>query len=303
MNDLEQIAATLAKPGPSQETTAAGRARLARETRAPRTRPWIEAGRSRVRIFAWTSGAITAGATAAAVLMTLTSVGATKAADASARPVLMAAASTAETTPAATGKYWHTVVDTVVKGKANGKDVTPWVSGSSLWAARDGRAWHSGTENGKPTPLKRTWKFGLCDKEVGFDQIEALPSTPDALRASMTEAMKHNDDGPVPAAYQDDFVTGCMIDLLYSLPAPAKIRAAAFRSLAAMPHSEKLGTRTDHLGRVGEALSITNGDTRTLLIINPHTATVLEFDRTVSGAKSIDQRTTVRTTGWTNTLG
>ncbi|GAA3236959.1 CU044_5270 family protein [Actinocorallia longicatena] len=291
MNDLDRITATLAKPEASERSFAAGRARLEREIHRSR----------RPRLVLWTAGAVGLGAVAAAALVAAASIGATKAADLSARPVLMAAASTAETTPPVTGRYWYTDTGWAVKGTVSGKKMRPRSGTTRIWVDRADHAWIA-QDGGKPVESKG-WTFNLCDKSVRFADIQALPTDPAALRAKMTDAMKNNDDGPVPAADQDRFVTGCMADLLYSLPAPAKVRAAAFRSLAAMPESRDLGTRKDGLGRSGKGLLIDNGAVKTTLIIDPRTSTVLEHVLVASGIKSVEQRYTVRTAAWTDRLG
>lgn len=54
----------------------------------------------------------------------------------------------------------------------------------------------------------------LCDKEVEYATLRALPTEARALRAAIEDAVLHSDDGAVPADSQDHFVTDCTISLL-----------------------------------------------------------------------------------------
>lgn len=291
MKELEMVAELLAKPEPSAATVAAGRRRLQREAEARRPR--------RILVFGGLGGltALVAGGVAAVVLAS--GGGRVVPAEQNATSILLAAAERAETTPPQSGRYWYIDLDFRMRQDL---DRPARNMGGETWRTVDGRTWVR-SKNGprKLMRLKKS-KFSLCDKEVTYQQILDLPTEPDALRAEVGRAMLHNDDGPVPVEEQGQFLTSCMISLITGTPAPPRIRAAAFRSLAGMPQTRRLGVMKDGAGRPGTALLITNGDTRDRLIIDTASATVLESERVIDHPRHgrLVQTTTVRAARWTD---
>lgn len=267
MRETDLIADLLAKPGPSAAAVDEGRRRLRREgvTRRP----------SRGRLFGGLGGltALVAGGVAATVVIT----GGVEQAliqPAGAAETLRQAAERAETTPWGSGRYWYvkanhsmTLGDRALSDKGGATE---------HWTTRDGRGWFK--SDGDLVKIRGVDSFLVCDKEVGFQRIQDLPAEPDALRAELREMMLHNDDGPVPPEYQDRFLISCMIGLLGDQPAPPKVRAAAFRSLAGLPGAERLGAVKDSTGREGTGLVITSGGDGHKLIIDLETSLVLETE-------------------------
>ncbi|MBT2206710.1 CU044_5270 family protein [Actinomadura sp. NEAU-AAG7] len=127
--------------------------------------------------------------------------------------------------------------------------------------------------------------FTVCDKEMSFTQVRALPTDPAGLRDAIRNAMLHNDDGPVPADAQTGFVRECLTGLLSDVPAPPKVRAAAYRALAGMPGVKATGAADDGTGRAGVGILIQDrGGAGTRLTIDPKTSFVLAETREPGGA-------------------
>ncbi|HZE30226.1 MAG TPA: CU044_5270 family protein, partial [Actinoallomurus sp.] len=153
----------------------------------------------------------------------------------SARQVLLAAATTAERKPAGSGTYWY--VKTVTSG---GKD--RW----ETWTRHDGRTWSRGNRTGdRMMKVFRPVPFRLGVLEVSFERLQRLPTEPDALMASIATSIKHSDvrtmgDRP-DAAMRKRLVFGGLVSLVSQLPAPPKVRAAAFRAIASYPDVKNLG--------------------------------------------------------------
>ena len=243
----------------------------------------------------WRRAAISVGAVAAAtgaVLLATSGIGPGSAPSASASEVLLSAARNAEaaTTPA-DGTYWHVhTVEAWDYGKLKGS------LDEEQWQRKDGATWTA--DNDGPVTKMQSSGFALCDKEVDYTALTALPTDPDALRAAIEHAMLHGDDGPVPAGSHDAFVTDCTIQLL-TLPVSAAVRGAAFRSLAALPDTHNLGRATDREGRVGSELAFGDGEERQRVVIDPESGSLLQFD--FVGEKGQRQGTVVES-AWTDTL-
>jgi hypothetical protein len=202
----------------------------------------------------------------------------------SGQQILLAAASTAETRPVGSGIYWH--VKTVQEGSDNTRRVV------DQWTRRDGQQW-GGTgdrivkSDGPPQDT-----FQVAFTKVDFAQLQKLPTTPTALNAWIAGSIKHSKAGQVPAGAGDTYVPGALIPLLYELPAPPKVRAAAFRLLASLP-----GVRSS--GTVKGAVDIPGNGIK--LVIDPKTSLV----RTVSITTSkVDKTLTIAVLAaeWTNRL-
>jgi hypothetical protein len=242
----------------------------------------------------WRRPAISLGAVAAAtaaVFLATSGVGPSSTPTASASEVLLSAARHAEATAAADGTYWHVhTLESWDEGKSHGK------LDSRQWQRKDGASWYA--DNGGPVTRVDGASFVLCDKEVDFAALQALPSDPGALRDALEDAMMHNDDGPVPADYRESFVTGCTLDLL-TMPVSPDVRGAAFRSLAALPGTDNLGSTTDRSGRVGTGLAFGDDDYHQRVVIDPESGELLQFD--LSGLKG-ERLGTVLEAGWTDTI-
>ena len=157
----------------------------------------------------------------------------------SARQVLLAAATTAERKPAASGTYWY--IKTVTSG---GKHNAPlqWES----WTRHDGQSWSRGDKTGdRMMKIARPVPFRLGVLDVSFERLQKLPTEPDALMASIAYSVKHSDvrtsGGRPDAAMRRRMVFGGLVSLVSQLPAPPKVRAAAFRAIASYPDVKNLG--------------------------------------------------------------
>ncbi|WP_067486309.1 CU044_5270 family protein [Actinomadura hibisca] len=125
--------------------------------------------------------------------------------------------------------------------------------------------------------IQSSHTFNVCDKNMTFKQLQALPTDPAALRAAVTKAMNTNDDAPVPADGRQGFLQSCLTGLLVDVPVRPQTRAAAFRALAAMPGVKATGATKDDRGRPGVGLSVHAGGNGPLirLVIDPKNSLVL----------------------------
>ncbi|MEU6779978.1 hypothetical protein ABZ912_12295 [Nonomuraea angiospora] len=185
----------------------------------------------------------------------------------SGRSVLLAAAGTAASGHVPDGTYWH------IKKVRDGSQVI------GLWAARDGRAWT--LEHGRITQVKGRSAFSMAGRDLTFQQIESLPTDPDALRERVA--------GMLPSK---DLLADALTGLLWTKPSPPAVRAAAYRALADLPEVRYLGKRDR-----GEAFSYALPDgTQRTLVIDPATSQVLS--RTDNGPSPGTER--VIEAGWTD---
>jgi hypothetical protein len=157
----------------------------------------------------------------------------------SGRQILLAAATTAERKPAGSGTYWY--VKTV---SADGNDGRPlqWES----WTRHDGQTWFRGEKSGgKVVKEALPTSFRLGGPAVSFERLQKLPTEPNALTASIAHGVQHGDTrtgaGRPDAAMRKHMVFDGLVSLVSLLPAPPKVRAAAFRAIAAYPNVENLG--------------------------------------------------------------
>jgi hypothetical protein len=242
----------------------------------------------------WRRPVIAVGAVAAAtaaVVLGTSVLGPGSAPTASATEVLLGAARIAESAAPADGTYWHLhTLEAWDYGKLKG------TLDEQLWQRKDGAVWVS--ENGAPAGRTTGSGFSLCDKQVGYATLRALPTDADALRAALEDAMLHGDDGPVPADHRDTFVTDCTVGLL-TLPVSPEVRGAAFRSLAALAGTENLGRTTDREGRVGSEIAFGDGDDRQHVVIDPESGELLQYD--FAGEKG-QRQGTVLESGWTDSV-
>lgn len=103
-----------------------------------------------------------------------------------------------------------------------------------------------------------------------------MPDAPASLRAYFL-GRKHDSEGYVSPT---EWLYDCAFDLLESEPAPAKVRAAAYRMLADLPEIRSVGRTADPLGRQGIAVALGDGapggpDTESRLIADPPTGRLL----------------------------
>ncbi|MEU9831668.1 hypothetical protein AB0D67_08995 [Streptosporangium sp. NPDC048047] len=154
--------------------------------------------------------------------------------------------------------------------------------------------------------------FSLAGQRLTYDEVQRLPADPNALKSWLSEAARVS---RVKQDKVDGYITGALPEMLYWLPAPRNVRAAAYQALLTMPTVRARGESKDGMGRAGAALSIDrpktvqrNGltvkdkvdlivDTGTMLLLSESQAT------TVRGKLSFNE-TSTRTmleVGWTDT--
>ncbi|MBE1531633.1 CU044_5270 family protein [Actinomadura algeriensis] len=277
MDEMRLLETLLAEPDPSQETIDRSMRTLRASMDAPASRTGRRAGlrrRPALRrpVLTLATFGVAAAAAAAAVIVVADSgspAGTPPSATAlDGRAVLLAAADTAETKPQGSGTYWQ-----VTETSSDGTSTTTWMG-------RDGQAWISrkpGLISKVPIEATAASRFGLT-----FDKVAKLPTDPERLKAAL-DALRpptaEEDALPPPTA---DEKTGVMVGKLLSLintwPSAPKVRAAAFRALATLPHIKDLGE-----GEGGHRLEFSYGGGGTRLIVDPATTRVsaegfTEFD-------------------------
>ncbi|WP_225991657.1 CU044_5270 family protein [Actinomadura montaniterrae] len=329
MDELQMIATMLDEP-PAPDAEAAVRRRLMDGMREPER----AARRAWRRPALWSGLGLAATAAAVTGALTLTSGTAPRAPDPgpgavrpmSAKTVLLTAAEHAEAAPS-TGTYWHVRTLTSIPFHGGPRKGGYWGSRLTVgetWTLRDGRSWTGYREAGVRIAPKdeAAWKrdgspnkaasghglfkdkgpgtFLVCDKEMSFTQVQALPAEPAGLLSALKRAMLHNDDGPVPPSAQRTFVAGCLAGLLADVPVAPKVRAAAYRALAATPGVTVTGRTTDERGRTGIGLVVPEGrGGSSTMIIDPDSSLVLST--TVGhGSGGKDVARIILEAGWTD---
>ena len=266
MDDLQQVATLLAKPEPSGEIVERGRRQLTQAIDATaHQRPVRVARLARGRRVGWLAAGLglTAAATATVLVVTSAGTAGRRAVSGSTPPA--AARDTGHPTPSATqpipvselsgrqvllaaaatvlrqhpGAYWH------YKFTIKPKNAPPPPPGVHVfdtyesWIARDGRYWNAQPRCAAPPGTAVFEGPGLSPAGIGNIELtyrlaQHLPTSPAALTAWFARFNPHDRYGPA-------FVPGMLIDLQYQVPAPPKVRAAAFQALAALPGVKSLG--------------------------------------------------------------
>ncbi|MBT2231310.1 hypothetical protein [Nonomuraea sp. NEAU-A123] len=165
------------------------------------------------------------------------------------------------------GKYWFgertlgTHPRSAADQKAWHRDGSP-----AKWSrTADGRkagSMSTKTEKGSVELLKGTNEFFLAGQKLTYEEVQQLPADPSGLKAWLAKAARVS---RTPENAVDGHVTASLPLLLYSLPAPKEVRAAAYQALLTMPGVRSLGKVKDHAGRTGAGLSI---NTTTELIVD-----------------------------------
>ncbi|MFG2003449.1 CU044_5270 family protein [Spirillospora sp. NPDC048911] len=287
MDDLRRVADALAAPDLSPDAVARGRHRLSNRMLGPAAR------RRRPRVLAAMLGLAATAAAAAVVVTTLGTTSPTGTpngppSEQSGRQLLLVAATTAASQPAGSGTYWY--VKTIEENKKTSSK--PWRGVLELWTRRDGAQW----SGWKGTVLKSDGDdapsvFQVARTELTYDQLQRLPATADGLTAWINNSV----GGGLPAGGERTFVPDTLIELLYRFPAPPKVRAAAYRALAALPNVKGAGAV-----KGGRGLLINAGTTdEQKLVFDPKTSLVRSVNTT---GTTRYHRVTVLAAEWTNTL-
>ena len=284
MDEMKMLGTTLAGPDPSPDIVDRSRHRLQNVMRggpakAGRKRPWIVAG----------AGLMAAAATVAAfavVEQNPSTPAAKKEPVLSGQQVILAAATVAESQPASSGTYWHTKL---VLHTKEGTTV------SETWIRRDGRTWRSIA----PGLVSRARHEPMVDStRLDYADIQRLPTDPDRLKAALFASTT------IPSARDNKQLTimNALQAVLGEAPAPPKVRAAAFRALAAMPSITNLGRTAG-----GYRLKISYG-TRThvdgteTIVVDPKTTQLRVEGWAGFGDGDLPVGPSQRTSGWTDRL-
>jgi hypothetical protein len=89
--------------------------------------------------------------------------------------------------------------------------------------------------------------FSLVGAELTLDQLRALPTDPEELKAAIAYAIEHGDGRTSAGPLKDvpellaQAKFDSLISLVSTLPAPSALRAAAFRAIASYPDVRSLG--------------------------------------------------------------
>lgn len=182
--------------------------------------------------------------------------------------ILLAAASTVEKTPEGSGTYWY--VKTVSDDGIGTKPIV-----TENWTTRNGQMWVRSAKGGNKVypELGPVTAFSVGGVDMTFAQIQKLPTDPAALRARIADAIAHSDirtsAGRPDAAAQAVFVFDGLAGLVTALPAPPKVRAAAFRAIAKLPGVTSLGPV-----KGGQGLLIPVHGETARLVVDPATGRV-----------------------------
>jgi hypothetical protein len=311
MKDLVELKDRLGQPDPpSRDAQLAARAALLREIEAARA-PARRRRRRGVRL-GWLAGATAVTATVAVVVTIAVAPRPTEPtppgqqaagpsssqlpSELSGPQVLLNAAAAALASPASAGAYWH------VKQEIPVPDTPKPIQTFNEWTARDGTRYTM--PDGYPGAFRVSLDVGFYagGSLLTLEQLERLPTDPDALTAWMTDSYLRPSRPPapgitpglmpadgnaqeLPAEELLNMVAGGLSRLLWQVPAPPAVRSAALRALAAMPNVTNLGARDG-----GQALRIffglppadkypdgkvPPGAGELILIIDPATSTLL----------------------------
>jgi len=233
----------------------------------------------------------------------------------SGQQILLAAATTAAKAPAVKGAYWYVKLESTGAGD---------LFTIETWTARDSHTWmrsfggklpptsaSPGTSPGEggvkviETPAPNPFRLGGA--AVTLEQLEALPTDPEALRARIDTLIKNGDvrtsAGELTGEQRERAVFQGLVSLVSQLPAPPAVRAAAFRAFAAYPDVESRG-EVD--GGQDVRISFFSGEPAAQLVIDPATAQVRRADVVVLADGGImgaaEGGTFTLTTEWTDTM-
>ncbi|MFC9977895.1 CU044_5270 family protein [Spirillospora sp. NPDC127200] len=141
-----------------------------------------------------------------------------------------------------------------------------------------------------PDSLRPGWFGTLGGQPIDPQGLRRLPGDPAALKAALEKRMQPRERKMakvMPAtsirALHDDMLFHDTVALLTSLPAPPKVRAAAFRMLAALPGVQNRGKVTDALGRKGQAVAYRsmNDSVEQRVVVDPATGRLLATQQVV----------------------
>lgn len=268
-DDMRLLGALLSRPGPAPEAVAAGRRSLEQAIRssAQPARRW--------RWPAVAATAVAAGVAAAVVIPSLAQNGPAHTARhvvgaPSGREILLDAARTAAVVSQAPGTYWY-VKETYDFTGQRAYTLQTWTTrGGGIWYALGG---------GLARMKSRSGEFHVGWASLTLSQLQKLPTTPAALKAWVANSRPATGPRSAETASIAEFLG----ELLYQVPAPPAVRAAAFEALATTPDVRTLGSVPGGqklvisvppaAGRLADG-TLPAGAGQVTLVVNPATATV-----------------------------
>lgn len=314
MDELESLRAVLARE-PSQTVVDEGRHRLVNAIRHPapgpgrRRRPGV--GLALVAASAACSALVAVGVVATgdpaptaspAPTGTTSRTGpsAPTRAALSGKEVLLAAATTAEQSPESSGRYWYQALQStwMMPGVTEPPPLNPEKTYlDEYWNDRDGNLWYA--RNGKkPKHLPAKKGFYTIFHYFTFEELQNLPADPAALRdltRKYYEEESAKDGDHTRLVSMDAIIAGSLVELLYEVPAPPKVRAAAFRAIAELPEVEYIGAVDG-----GIAVRYPVGPDKETVVVDPGTSLLRSVLRT--GRKRPGRYLRIVAAKWTDEL-
>jgi hypothetical protein len=132
--------------------------------------------------------------------------------------------------------------------------------------------------------------------EIGFEDLEGLPSDPEELKERIA-GLPRNDSAMTLADRQGELVSP-LITLITELPTPAQVRSAAFEALAATPGVKNAGPVEG-----GQELLIPlSGGMEIRMVVDPGAARVTRANMllTAEGGSAMSNSYISVTTEWTD---
>jgi hypothetical protein len=177
----------------------------------------------------------------------------------------------------------------------------------------DPTSWRTAPGKGTLHPVDASDGYLLGLGGLTFAQVQQLPTDPAKLRAFLVARIAANDDKVARGASAGESyvqLVDSLSGLLLDVPAPADLRAAAFRVLAEIPGMHSMGVVTDSEGRSGVGIELTQrsggGWWHSELVLDPATNLILA-SRMSAGAVGDDQSrpakeaaTVILEVGWTD---
>jgi hypothetical protein len=283
VDELKMLGTTLAGPDPSPDIVDRSRHRLQNVMRggpakARRKKRWIVAG----------AGLMATAAAAAVVVSDLSTPEPKKEPVLSGRQVMLAAATAAESKPASSGTYWHTKLVLSM-----GKITTV----TETWIRRDGRTWLS-AEPGMVSPVKPRPLVEFT--KLDYAHIQRLPTDPDRLKAALLKSSEL----PTGRDQKQLNTINLLQMVLAEAPAPPKVRAAAYRALAALPNIANLGKtaggyrlKISYMNSTGKHVDGTE-----TIVVDPKTTQLRVEGWAGFGDGDLPVGPSQRTSGWTDRL-
>jgi hypothetical protein len=300
MNDLHAVGAVLAPDEPPQDVVDRSRHRLQQHIRDGVPMPRKRNG--------WLMAGVGVTVTAAAAAVTIVALPAEDtptprshgqrttqpAKTVTGQDILLAAATAAERAPEGSGTYWHITVDLSDDRY-------------EYWIGPTGQMWFRGRKtNGQVMlfdPDPNPAPFSLFLVNVTREQLRAMPTEPEPLKAWIVDALAHStattSKGPLDDEDRKLGLFLSLVALVSTVPAPPAVRAAAFRAIAAYPGVRSLGAVPG-----GQGLEMPEGRR---LVVDPSTGRVngtsfFVMDGAVYGVGEDDTQGAKITAEWSDTL-